>query len=85
MDIRPKISFSNRLSPGELDAELWRLYFGFIKGLLMVTASLLYFPMLCTFFLAQNAAYGANKFAAWVLDWNPEKPRAFEMRSVDGD
>jgi hypothetical protein len=85
MDIRPKISFSNRLSVREFDAELWRLYFGFVKGLLMVIASLLYFPMVCAFFVAQNAAFAANRFAAWVLDWNPEKPRAFEMRSVEGD
>ena len=51
----------------------------------MVIASLLYFPMVCAFFVAQNAAFDANRFAAWVLDWNPERPRAFEMRSVEGD
>jgi hypothetical protein len=85
MDIRPKISFSNRLSLREFDTELWRLYFGFVKGLLMVLASLIYFPLVCTFFFAQNAAHGANKFAAWVFDWNPEKPRAFGMGSVNGD
>lgn len=85
MDIRPKISFSSRLPLREFDAELWRLYFGFVKGLLMVAASLLYFPLVCAFFLIQNAAYGASRFTAWVLDWNPEKPRAFGMRHADGD
>jgi hypothetical protein len=85
MDIRPRIGFSNGLSVREFDAELWRLYFGFVKGLLMVLASVLYLPLVCAFFVAQNAVYAANKFATWVLDWDPEKPRAFELRSVDGD
>ncbi len=85
MDIRPRISFSNRLSAREFEAELWRLYFGFVKGLLMVVASVLYFPLVCLFFLAQHAAFAANKFAAWIMEWNPEKPRAFEMTPADGD
>jgi hypothetical protein len=85
MDIRPRISISNRLSLRELDAELWRLYFGFVKGLLMMVASIIYFPLVCVFFVVQQAAYGANKFAAWITEWNPEKPRAFDLRSVDGD
>lgn len=85
MDIRPRISFSNRLTVRDFDAEVWRLYFGFVKGSLMVIATLLYFPMVCAFFFAQNAAFAASKFAVWVLDWNPEKPRAFELRSVEGD
>lgn len=85
MEIGPRISFSKRLSLRDLDAELWRLYFGFLKGLLMMLASLVYFPLVCIFFLAQHAAYGANKFVAWITAWNPEKPRAFDLRSVDGD
>lgn len=85
MDIRPRISFSNRLSLREFDAELWRLYFGFVKGLLMMLASIIYFPLVCLFFVAQHAAYGAGKFVAWITEWNPEKPRAFDLRSVDGD
>ena len=85
MDIRPRISFSNRLSLREFEAELWRLYFGLVKGMLMVIASILYFPLVCAFFLAQHAAYAANMFAAWIMEWNPEKPRAFEMTPTDGD
>jgi hypothetical protein len=85
MDIRPRISFSNRLSIREFDAELWRLYFGFVKGLLMMLASIVYFPLVCLFFLAQHAAFGASKFTAWITEWNPEKPRAFDLRSADVD
>lgn len=85
MDIRPRINFANRITLREFDAELWGLYFGFVKGLLMVAASLVYFPLVCAFFLIQNAAFGASKLVAWVTEWNPVKPRAFELRSVDGD
>ena len=85
MDIRPRISFANRLTVREFDEEVWRLYFGFVKGFLMVVASVIYLPLVCAFFIAQNAAYGANQFAAWVLDWNPEKPRAFGAKSIDRD
>ena len=85
MDIHPRISFSTRLSLREFDSELWRLYFGFVKGFLMMTASFLYLFVLITFFVAQHAAFAASKFAGWVTDWNPEKPQAFEVRPVDGD
>lgn len=85
MDIRPRIGFSNRLSIREFDAEVWPLYFGFVKGLLMMLAAIVYFPLVCVFFLAQHATYGAHKFTAWIMEWNPEKPRAFDLRSVDGD
>ncbi|HWF38808.1 MAG TPA: hypothetical protein VG322_09830 [Candidatus Acidoferrales bacterium] len=85
MEIGPGVSFSDRLSLREFDAELWRLYFGFVKGLLMMLASIVYFPLVCLFFVVQHAAYGASKFVAWITQWNPEKPRAFDLREVDGD
>lgn len=85
MNIRPTISFSNRLSWREFDSEMWRLYFGFVKGLLMVIASLLYIVMLTAFFLAQNLAFLTAELAGWVVDWNPEKPQAFRMKPADGD
>lgn len=84
MEIGPRISFSSRLSLREFDAELWRLYFGVVKGLLMMASSLIYFPLVCIFFVTQHAAYGAGKFVAWITEWNPEKPRAFDL-TVDGD
>jgi uncharacterized integral membrane protein len=80
MNIRPTINFSNRLSLLEFDTEMWRLYFGFMKGLLTVIASVFYFFVLLVFFIAQHAAFVAGRFAAWVVDWNPEKPRLFGMR-----
>jgi hypothetical protein len=85
MDIRPTISFSNRLSWREFDAETWRLYFGFVKSLMMVVASPLYILMLTAFFLAQNLAFLTGKMAGWVVDWSPERPRAFRMNPTDGD
>ena len=85
MDIRPQLSFSNRLSWNEFDAEMWRLYFGFIKGLLMAVTSVLYFLTLMAFFIIQNAAFAACKFAEWTSAWSPEKPKAFEVRSREED
>ena len=85
MSIRPTISFSSRLSFRELDVEMWRLYFGVVKSLLIVITSVLYFFLLWAFFVAQHAAFLAGKFAGWVIDWNPEKPQLFGIRPVDGD
>ena len=84
MDIHPTIRFSTRLSWRELDAEMWRLYFGFVKGLLMAVTSVLYFSFLLVFFVVQQGASLASKFATRVVDWNPVKPRAFEFTPVDG-
>jgi hypothetical protein len=85
MDIRPTIKFSNRLPFREFETEVWRLYFGFVKGLLTAITSVFYFFVLLAFFLAQHAAFAAARFAAWVVDWNPEKPRVFGFRAADGD
>ena len=85
MTLRSGISFSNRLSWREFEAEMWRLYFGFVKGLLMAISSPLYFFMLLVFVIVQTVAFAAGKFAEWVTDWNPQKPHVFEMRSADGD
>jgi len=85
MNIRPTISFSNRLSWREFESEMWRLYFGFVKGSLMVVASVLYLFMLPAFFLTQNLASLTAKLAGWVIDWNPERPKAFRVNHVDGD
>jgi hypothetical protein len=85
MNLRSEISFSNRLSWREFEAEMWRLYFGFAKGLLMAISSFLYFFMLLGFVIVQTAAFAAGKFAEWVTDWNPQKPQVFEMRSAGGD
>ena len=85
MNLRSEIGFSNRLSWREFEAEMWRLYFGFVKGLLMAISSLLYVFMLLMFVIVQTAAFAAGEFAEWVTDWNPQKPQVFEMRSADGD
>jgi hypothetical protein len=79
MDIRPTIRFSNRISWREMDAEIWRLYFGFVKGVLMAVTSLLYFFVLTAFFIAQQAMILASTLARGVIDWTPEKPQAFEL------
>ena len=85
MNIRPTISFPNRLSWREFESEMWRLYFGFVKGSLMVVASLLYLFTLPAFFLIQNLVCLTAKLAGWVIDWSPERPKAFQVDHVDGD
>jgi hypothetical protein len=85
MNIRPTINRSSRLSFREFDAEMWRLYFGVVRSLLIMITSVLYFFLLSAFFVAQHAAFLAGKFAGWVRDWNPEKPRVFGIRPVDGE
>jgi hypothetical protein len=85
MNIRPTISFSNRLSWREFDTEMWRLYFGLVKGLLMAVASLLFLAILPLFFLTQNLSFVAARLAEWVIDWNPQKPKAFQAEQVEGD
>jgi hypothetical protein len=37
------------------------------------------------FFIAQHAACVVGRFATWIADWKPEKPRVFEMRPADWD
>jgi hypothetical protein len=85
MNIRPTISFSSWLSFREFDVEMWRLYFGVVRSLLIMITAVLYFLLLWVFFVAQHAAFLAGKFAGWAMDWNPEKPRVFGKKPVDGD
>jgi hypothetical protein len=85
METRPALSFSSRLSLREFEAEMWKLYFGVVKGLLMAITSLIYFLALTAFFIAQQAVLMAVKVTGSVVDWNPEKPQAFGMRPVNGD
>ena len=85
MEIHPKISLTKRLSLRDFDTELWRLYFCFLKGLLLAASSIVYLVVLILFFVVQNGAFAARKFAVWVTDWNPEKPQAFDISPVDAD
>jgi hypothetical protein len=85
MDMRPALSFSNRLSLREFEAEVWKLYFGFVKGLLTAVTSLVYLLVLTAFFIAQHAALIVGRVTGWVVDWSPEKPRVFGMRPANGE
>jgi hypothetical protein len=85
MDIRPALSFSSRLSLREFEAEMWKLYFGVVKGLLLAITSVVYLVVLTAFFIAQQAVLVAGKITGSVIDWTPEKPRAFGMRPVNGE
>ena len=84
MDIRPDLSFSNRLSLSDFESEMWKLYFGVVKGLLTAVTSVIYFFVLTAFFVAQHAVLAASKATGSVIDWCPEKPRAFGMRPASG-
>ena len=85
MDIRPALSFSSRLSLREFEAEMWKLYFGVVKVLLLAITSGVYLVVLTAFFIAQQAVLVAGKITGSVIDWTPEKPRAFGMRPVSGE
>lgn len=85
MDIRPALSFSNRLSLRDFEAEMWKLYFGFVKGLLMAITSVIYLLALTAFFIAQHAVLIASKVTGSVIAWSPEKPRVFGMRTANGE
>ena len=85
MDIRPALHFPSRLSLREFEAEMWKLYFGVVKGLLLAITSVVYFVVLTAFFIAQQAVLVARKITGSVIDWSPEKPRAFGMRPVNGE
>lgn len=85
MDVRPALSFSNQLCWREFEAEMWKLYFGAVKGLLTAITSVIYLFVLTAFFLAQYAMLIAGKVAASVINWSPEKPRVFGMRPTGGD
>jgi len=85
MEIRPALSFSSRLSLREFEAEMWKLYFGVVKGLLLAITSVVYLVALTAFFVAQQAVLVAGKITGSVIDWSPEKPRAFGMRLVSGE
>jgi hypothetical protein len=80
MEIRPALHFSSRLSLREFEVEMWKLYFGVVKGLLVAITSVIYLLVLTAFFIAQHAVLIAGKVTGSVIDWSPEKPRAFGMR-----
>ena len=85
MEIRPALSFSSRLSLREFEAEMWKLYFGVVKGLLLAITSVVYLVALAAFFVVQHGVLIAGKITGSVIDWSPEKPRAFGMRPVNGE
>jgi hypothetical protein len=85
MDIRPALSFSSRLSLREFEGEMWKLYFGVVKGLLLAITSVIYLFVLTAFFIVQHGVLIAGKVTGSVIEWSPEKPRVFGMSSVDAD
>jgi hypothetical protein len=68
-----------------VQAEMWKLYFGVVKGLLLAITSVVYLVVLTAFFIAQQAVLVAGKITGSVIDWSPEKPRVFGMRPVNGE
>jgi hypothetical protein len=85
MEMRPALSFSSRLSLREFEVEMWKLYFGVVKGLLLAITSVVYLVVLTAFFIVQQAVLIVGKVTGSVIEWSPEKPRAFEMRAVNGE
>jgi hypothetical protein len=85
MGIRPAIHFSSRLSLREFEVEMWKLYFGVVKGLLVAITSVIYLFVLTAFFIVQHGVLIAGKVTGSVIDWSPEKPRVFGMRPVNGE
>ncbi|MGD0966212.1 MAG: hypothetical protein ABSA57_20235 [Candidatus Acidiferrales bacterium] len=85
MDIRPALIFSSRLSLRDLETEMWKLYFGFVKGCLLAITSVIYLLVLVAFFIVQHGALIAGKVTGSVIEWSPEKPRAFGMEPVNGE
>jgi hypothetical protein len=84
MEIRPALNFSSRLSLREFEGEMWKLYFGVVKGLLLAITSVVYLFVLTAFFIVQHGMLIACKIKESVVDWNPEKPEAFGVRAVNG-
>ena len=64
---------------------MWKLYFGVVKGLLLAITSVIYLFVLAAFFIVQHGVLVAGKITGSVIDWSPEKPRAFGMRPVNGE
>jgi hypothetical protein len=85
MELRPALSFPSRLSLREFEAEMWKLYFGIVKGLLLAITSVVYLVVLTAFFIAQQAVLVAGKITGSVIEWSPEKPRAFGVAQVNGE
>jgi hypothetical protein len=83
MEIRPALSFSSRLSLREFEVEMWKLYFGVVKGLLVAITLVIYLFVLTAFFIVQHGVLIAVKVTGSVVDWSPEKPRAFGMTGVE--
>jgi hypothetical protein len=85
MEIRPALSFSSRLSLRDFEAEMWKLYFGVVKGLLLAITSVIYLLVLAAFFIAQQSVLVAGKITGSVINWSPEKPPVFGMRPANGE
>jgi hypothetical protein len=61
------------------------LYFGVVKSLLTAITSIIYLFVLTAFFMVQHGAFLAGKIMGSVIDWSPEKPQVFGMRSDNGE
>ena len=73
------------MSLREFEGEMWKMYFGVVKGLLLAITSVVYLVVLTAFFIVQQAVLIAGKITGSVIAWSPEKPRAFGMRPVNGE
>jgi len=85
MEIRPALTFSSRLSLREFEMEMWKLYFGVVKGLLLAITSVVYLVVLTAFLIVQHAVLIAGKITGSVIEWSPDKPRAFGVAQVNGE
>ena len=85
MEMRPALSFSSRLSLREFETEMWKLYFGVVKGLLMAITSVIYLFVLTAFFIVQQAVLIAGNITGSAIEWSPEKPRAFGLAPGNGE
>lgn len=62
----------------DFETEVWRLYFGVLKGTLLTVICLACFVAIGILFFTQWVAVGATRAAEWVFAWQPSKPSIFE-------
>lgn len=63
----------------EILDELWKFYFAFVKGLLLVLTVGANLLAMVAFFVAQRAFYGSAWAKSFVESWVPVRPAIFDL------
>jgi len=68
-----------KLTARELDEQMWRHAFGFVKGLMTAAISVACFFAVPFFFVAEKLVRAVLRARDAVVAWEPERPAVFRL------